>query len=161
MNTTEILNKSLAWLYLGERNTRGLNRGFSDQLQVNLTCSSGWLIGFESNGSHEWRYYFGDEGKDAAHPASDVINLSPVAPQELYILTQIILHALNTEPGRFHVLSELPGLENRDGHQLELLACYLVKQGWIEARTWENGFLVKLSIQGKIFVGNHGHEAWA
>jgi hypothetical protein len=81
--------------------------------------------------------------------------MAKVVPQEIYTLTQVILNTLNSEPNRFHDMGNLPGLENRDWHQLGQIARYLLKQRWIEVKVTRNGFLIKLTIQGKVLVCNH------
>lgn len=156
MNTTEILNKSLAWLYYKECKSTGTSRQTASQLGRSIVFSP------KQKGSSEWyrkegtRSNFGYETKQA--PA-EAIDLAPVAPQELYILVQVILNTLNTEPNRFHNMSEVPGLEERSWNQLGQVARYLIKQGWIEAQPIDGGFLIKLTIQGKVYVDNL--NAWA
>ena len=159
MNTTEILNKSLAWLYYKERKTTGTSRDYSNMPQVTNTYKNSQAKGYDSYDKNNWRNNFGNEYKSAVTQQTESSSLAQVAPQELYILTQVILNTLNTEPDRFHDMSEIPGLESREWTQLGQIALYLLKQQWIEAKATNTGFLIKLSIQGKIYLGNN--EAWA
>ncbi|MDB5263480.1 MAG: hypothetical protein JWQ14_2763 [Adhaeribacter sp.] len=92
---------------------------------------------------------------NVVRPLPEAVSMKHVAPQELYILTQVILHTLNTEPERFHNMSEIPGLESWRWNQLGEIARYLLKQGWIEVKPKTDGFLIKLTISGKVFVCNH------
>ena len=87
--------------------------------------------------------------------APELVGMAKMVPQELYTLTQVILNTLNSEPNRFHDMGKLPGLENKDWHQLGQIARYLRKQRWIEVKVTRNGFLIKLTIQGKVLVCNH------
>jgi hypothetical protein len=97
---------------------------------------------------------FGKEVKYYVNQTVEVVDRATVITQELYILTQVILNTLNTEPARFHNMSELPGLESRNWHQLNQVARYLLKQGWIESKTIECGLLIKLTLKGKILMTN-------
>ncbi|MGV3588913.1 MAG: hypothetical protein ACO1OF_18055 [Adhaeribacter sp.] len=155
MNTTEILNKSLTWLYYKERKTTGTNRSISNLQQGNNAPLSGRITGYDIYEKNKRS----NQAASSVNQATEATDLTQVAPQELYILTQVILNTLNTEPDRFHDMSEIPGLENREWNQLGQIALYLMKQGWIEAKGTATGFLIKLSMQGKIYLGNN--EAWA
>jgi hypothetical protein len=159
MNTTEILNKSLAWLYYKEKKSTGASRDVSNLLVATNTYNPSQSGGSELNEKDAYRYNFGYEVKYTVNHTAEPIGKTLVAPQELYILTQVILNTLNTEPDRFHDMSEIPGLEGREWNQLGQVARYLLKQGWIEAKAIEAGFLIRLTIQGKIYVGNN--DAWA
>ena len=160
MNTTEILNKSLAWLYYKERKSTGTSREISNLLKATNSYSKCQMGGAELNEKDAHLYYFGYEVKYAGNQGTEPGGMAQVAPQELYILTQVILNTLNTEPERFHDMSEIPVLEGRECIQLGQVARYLLKQGWIEAKGIETGFLIKLTMQGKIYVGNNGAWAW-
>src|SRR5687767_12097411 len=72
---------------------------------------------------------------------TDLAGLAKVVPPELSTLTQVILNTLNSEPNRFHDMGKLPGLENRDWHQLGQIARYLLMQRWIEVKVTTAGFL--------------------
>lgn len=159
MNTTEILNKSLTWLYYKERKTTGTSRSISNLQQVNNSPKSGRITGYDFYEKNSRGNHVNIEFKSSVNQAAEAPGFTQVAPQELYILTQVILNTLNTEPDRFHDMSEIPGLENRSWNQLGQIALYLMKQGWIEAKGTATGFLIKLSMQGKIYLGNN--EAWA
>jgi hypothetical protein len=156
MNTTEILNKSLAWFYYKEQGMNGSKMELNSLLQ---SYSQNQLLGLEIAGGTDFRNTFGYEVNDAGVAAVDIAGVQQVAPQEVYILTQVILNTLNTEPEKFHVMAEIPGLEAGAGNQLAKVASYLIKQGWIEAKTTEAGLLVKLTIQGKLYLRNN--DAWA
>ena len=112
-----------------------------------------------ANKKNGWCYGLGKEVKTVANYTAVAFGLRLVAPQELYILTQIILNTLNTESDQFHDMSELPGLENHDPNQLSQVAGYLLKQGWVEVKAIETILLIKLTMPGKMFVGNT--YAWA
>lgn len=155
MNTTEILNKSLAWLYYKERKTTGLSRDFSHLSQVTTTCKNNQVTGYDLCDKNNWVNNFGSEFKWTSNYQPEAPTFAQVAPQELFILTQVILNTLNTEPERFHDMTEIPDMECHTWTQLGEVALYLLKQGWIEAKATTTGFLIKLSIPGKIYLGNN------
>jgi hypothetical protein len=159
MNTTEILNKSLAWLHTKERSTTDTSQELSKLLLVTNTYRSCQMGVSELSEEQAHLYSFGYNVKYTLNRNTEAGGIAQIAPQELYILAQVILHTLNTEPERFHDMSELPGLESRNWYQLGQIARYLLKQGWIEVKAIRIGFLIKLTIDGKIHVGNH--DAWA
>jgi len=85
--------------------------------------------------------------------------VNQVAPEEVYILTQVILNTLNIDPDRFHNMFEIPGLETEGWEQLAKVAHYLIKEGWIEPKAVEEKLLVKLTMEGKIYLRNN--NAWS
>ncbi|WP_146901250.1 hypothetical protein [Adhaeribacter aerolatus] len=160
MNTTEILNKSLAWLYYNkERKTTGINQNTPNLSAVTNSYRTSQVTGYDSYEKSTRRNNIGNGFKSAVYQPAEANHFASVEPHELYILTQVILNTLNTEPDRFHDMSEIPGLESRQWSQLGQIALYLLKQEWIEAKATSTGFLIKLSMQGKIYLGNN--EAWA
>jgi hypothetical protein len=158
MNTTEILNKSLAWLHTKERKMTGTSREIVNLLLDTHTFSPSQMGGSELSEQEGHLYASGNGFIYNSHTTESDGN-TQVAPQELYILTQVILNTLNTEPERFHDMAALPGLESRNRRQLGQIARYLLNQVWIELRATRTGVLIKLTIEGKIYLGNH--NAWA
>ncbi|MGV3589450.1 MAG: hypothetical protein ACO1OF_20755 [Adhaeribacter sp.] len=72
--------------------------------------------------------------------------------EELYFLTQVILNTLNTEPERFHDMFDIPGLETESWEQLANVTQYLIAEGWIEPKAVAEKLLVKLTIEGKLYL---------
>ena len=158
MNTTEILNKSLAWLQTKEGKITDTSREIAHLLLDTHPFSSCQMGGSALSEKEAHLYSFGEEVK-YNNPKTVPDSTTQEALLEIYILTQVILNTLNTEPERYHNMAALPGLESWDWHQLGQIARYLVNQGWIEVQAIKTGFLIKLTIEGKIYVGNH--NAWA
>jgi len=159
MNTTEILNKSLAWFNYKEKETTANRWSLSKLKSAPSNVTQNQLLDLNLSEIGEVTNYFGYGTKPATDSLANTATISQVAPQEVHFLTQIILNTLNTDPDRFHDMSEIPGLENRGWDLLGEVARYLIKQGWIEAKATPTGFLIKLTIQGKVYVGIN--DAWA
>ena len=159
MNTAEILSKSLAWLSCREQEIPLPGQEFSDVLNLlNATASSQFAgLAIAENGEIRNFYKNGRQNSFVTFP--NVTDEKPVAPEEVYFLTQVILNTLNTEPNRFHDMLDIPGLEAEAWDQLFGVAHYLITQGWIEPKATGEKLLVKLTIEGKIYLSNT--NAWS
>ena len=87
------------------------------------------------------------------------VDTEPAASEEVYVLTQVILNTINTEPSQFHDMLDIPGLEDVRWEVLAQVAQYLISQGWLESKAVENKLLVKLTIEGKLYL--RYNNAWS
>jgi len=158
MNTTEILNKSLAWFNYKETATTS-NRNVVNQPQAINSFSSNQFLDLKLAECGVFRNDFGYEIAPITDAGAIANDFQQAAPVEVYILTQLILNTLNTDSNAFHNMSEIPGLETREWDQLGEVASYLLKQGWVEAKANAKDFFLRLTIQGKIYL--RSTSAWA
>jgi hypothetical protein len=161
MNTTELLNKSLAWLGYTETAATSRTRNASNHLQPAESFCADPFLDLKLAECGVIRNGFGYEIAAATDQATTAVDLQQVAPMEIYILTQLILNTLNIDHNIFHNMSEIPGLEGRAWDQLGEVASYLLRQGWVEANANANSkdFYLKLTIQGKVYLRTT--NAWA
>ncbi|WP_026463211.1 hypothetical protein [Adhaeribacter aquaticus] len=154
MNTSEILNQTLAWLYYKDQESPGSMWDISSFLNTLGLKTESQLIGLELAERGYLRTYFRYETRNSFNAAINMSGIQQVAPKEVHALTQVILNTLNSEPEKYHDLSEIPGLESKEWAQLAEFARYLLKQGWIEANSREEKLFVKLTIKGSIYLRN-------
>lgn len=164
MDTTEIIEKSLAWLYFTEQELTGNSWDLADHLNLPDASLLNPFIVLEVNRNGSLQESFHFSAKDSCITTVNIAGLQPAAPQEVYVLTQIILNTINTESSTFHDMAEIPGLESGEDNHLAVVARYLIKQyllrqGWIEAKVSDNGLLIKLSLEGKLYLKIN--NAWA
>jgi len=150
MNSTDILDKTLAWLYSKEQDAFFSSRILSYFLQPALPE---WSYG-------GYLYNYNQEGEGSTLPITrSYSDQQAVTPREVEDLTQIILHTLNSDPDRFHDMAEIPGLEAQECIQRMELARYLLKQGLIEAASKETQLSIKLTIKGSMYLRSHDSAA--
>jgi hypothetical protein len=104
------------------------------------------------------------ENKNFTSAAFNLASVQTIVPQEVYILTIIILNTINTKPSTFHNIAAIPGLEYLSEEKFGRVAHYLIKQyllgrGWIEAQPSAEGLLIKLTLEGKLYLKSN--NAWA
>jgi hypothetical protein len=155
MNTSEILNKTLAWLYIKEQETPGNMWDITGYLDSIGEQHQSDAIGLELAERGYLRTYYRYESQNSFNAAINTIGMQQVAPEEVFTLTQIVLNMLNCEPDKFHDISELPGLESKEWLQLVEFTRYLLKQGWIEAKVLNDKLLIKLTIEGRLYLRNY------
>lgn len=111
------------------------------------------FTGLEVAEGGEIRSYYRCEPKKLGNTNFTVgLEHETAAPEELYFLTQVILNTLNTQPERFHDMFDIPGLETESWEQLVSVAQYLIAEGWIEPNIVAEKLLVKLTIEGKLYL---------
>lgn len=163
MNTTDILNKSLAWLSYTETASIGSARNAARKLQPAESFCANQFLDLKLAECGVTRNNFGYEIAPATDllpiPVGTPVGFQQVEPMEVYILTQLILNTLNTDSNAFHNMAEIPGLEDREWDQLGEVASYLLSQGWIEAKASAKDFFLRLTIQGKVYLRTT--SAWA
>ena len=155
MNTSEILNKTLAWLYIKEQEVPGNLWDITGYLDSIGEQHQSDVIGLELAERGYLRTYYRYENQNSFNAAINTIGMQQVAPEEVFTLTQIVLNMLNCEPLKFHDISELPGLESKEWLQLVEFTRYLLKQGWIEAKVLNDKLLIKLTIEGRLYLKNY------
>ncbi|MDB5263210.1 MAG: hypothetical protein JWQ14_2493 [Adhaeribacter sp.] len=155
MNTSEILNKTLAWLYINEQEKPGHLWDISGYLDSMGEQHQSDVIGLELAERGYLRTYYRYEVQNTFNAAINTWGIQQVAPEEVFTLTQIVLNMLNCEPEKFHNISELPGLENKKWVQLVEFTRFLLKQSWIEAKVLNDKLLVKLTIEGRLYLKNY------
>ncbi|PIQ19695.1 MAG: hypothetical protein COW65_19320 [Cytophagales bacterium CG18_big_fil_WC_8_21_14_2_50_42_9] len=160
MNTTDILDKTLAWLYAKEHDATISSRILSyflqpigGKIQLQSATPDWGARGYQFDGSNK------ETEESVLHINRSYSNQQGVPPQEVEDLTQIILHTLNTNPDRFHDMAEIPGLETQEWMQRMELARYLLKQGLIEANTQGSILFIKLTIKGSMYLRTHDSAA--
>lgn len=159
MNTIEILNKTLSWLYYKEQETPGSMWDISTFLNTLGLKTESQLIGLELAERGYLRTYYRYETRNSFNASINMSGIQQVAPREVHMLTQVILNTLNSSPDIFHDLSEIPGLESKDWTQLSDFAKYLLKQGWVEAKARDERLFVKLTIKGRLYLRSHDTAA--
>jgi len=155
MITSEILNKTLTWLYVKEQETPGNMWDITGYLDSIGEQHQSDAIGLELAERGFLRTYYRYETKNSFNAAINITGMQQVAPEEVFTLTQIVLNTLNCEYDKFHDMAELPGLENKEWSQLIEFARYLIKQSWIEAKVISDKLLVKLTIEGRLYLRNY------
>ncbi|GEO04849.1 hypothetical protein AAE02nite_25130 [Adhaeribacter aerolatus] len=155
MNTSEILNKTLAWLYIKEQEVPGTMWDITGYLDSIGEQHQSEAIGLELAERGYLRTYYRYESQNIFNAAINTIGIQQVAPEEVFTLTQIVLNTLNCEPQRFHDISDLPGLEAKAWLQLVEFTRYLLKQNWIEAKVLNDKLLVKLTIEGRLYLKSY------
>ncbi|MDB5261025.1 MAG: hypothetical protein JWQ14_306 [Adhaeribacter sp.] len=159
MNTTENLHQSFAWLS-GEAREKSLPcYDVSDVLNLMNISFFSQFGGLEVAADGEIRGFNRFVQNRPYDTATDAAEVKQAAPEEVYFLTQVILNTLNTVPERFHDMFDIPGLETEGWELLANVAQYLITQGWIEPKAVEEKLLVKLTIEGKIYLRNS--NAWS
>lgn len=159
MNTTEILNKSLAWLSYTETTSKGSIRNAVNNLQPTESFCADQFLDLKLAECGVMRNNFGYEIAPATDLRIPSVGFQQAEPMEVYVLTQLILNTLNTDSAAFHNMSEIPGLEGRAWDQLGEVASYLLRQGWVEAKANAKDFFLRLTIQGKVYL--RSTSAWA
>lgn len=155
MNTSDILNKTLAWLYIKEQETPGTMWDITGYLDSIGEQHQSDAIGLEMAERGYLRTYYRYETKNTFSAAINVTGMQQVAPEEVFSMTQIVLNVLNCEPEKHHDISDLPGLETKTWSQLIEFSRYLLKQGFIEAKVLSDKLLVKLTIEGRLYLRNY------
>ena len=155
MNTSEILNKTLAWLYIKEQEVPGNMWDITGYLDSIGEQHQSEAIGLELAERGYLRTYYRYESQNVFNAAINTTGIEQVAPEEVFTLTQIVLNTLNCEPQRYHDISDLPGLEYNAGMQLLEFTRYLLKQNWIEAKVLNDKLLVKLTIEGRLYLKSY------
>jgi len=159
MNSSDILDKTLAWLHSTKQDAAISTRIFSYFLQP-IGGKTMLQLAFPVRNNGRYRYNFDQENDGNAYPINRSYSDLPMAtPQEVEDLTQIILHTLNSDPDRFHDMAEIPGLETKEWMQRMELARFLLKQGLIEANTRESMLSIKLTIKGTMYLRSHESAA--
>lgn len=158
MKSTDILNKTLGWLYSGEQNTAEGTWDIFGFLNLLSIKNKGDLIGLELAERGYLHSYEHFENRSFHNPAN-VPGSYQAVPQHVHAFTQVILHTLNCDSLKFHDMSEIPGLENKSWDQLSEFAHYLLKQGWIEVKNKDNKLYIKLTIQGNLYLRSHDTAA--
>lgn len=158
MNTTEILNKTLAWLYYKEQELPGNMWDISSFLKTMGLKTQSHSIGLALAEHGYLSSYYRYENR-AFNATINMNGIKQVAPQQVHALTQVILNTLNSEPNKYHDLSEIPGLDNMVWTQLSEFAKYLLKQGWIEAKAKDDKLYIKLTLQGGLYLRSHDTAA--
>jgi len=156
MNITEKLQNSLAWFPTGKQGEAGARYDISAVLDlVNLNFAQGLEISEDG----KIRAYCRNNNVGYASATDDVAATKPVVTEEVYFLTQVILNTLNSDPERYHNMLDIPGLETEGWNELASVAQYLITQGWVEPKTLNEKLLVKLTIQGKVYLRTN--NAWS
>jgi len=159
MNSTDILEKTLVWLYSQEQNAIISSRILSYFLQPIGGKTMRQAVGSEWPQSN-YRYDYSQEKENhSLHVNRSNSDNQAVPPREVEALTQIILHTLNSEPERFHDMAEIPGMETKENIQRMELARYLLKMGLIEATSKETQLSIKLTIKGIMYLRTHDSAA--
>ncbi|GEO05981.1 hypothetical protein AAE02nite_36450 [Adhaeribacter aerolatus] len=155
MNTREILSKSIAWISCRDRETALPAYEVSNVLNSLNDSFFSHFTGLEVAEGGEIRSYYRCGGQAVADCILKEDLLHVTAPEEVYFLTQVILNTLDTEPDRFHDMFDIPGLEMEEWARLAGLAQYLIAEGWIESKAGEERLLIKLTIEGELYLRNN------
>ena len=159
MNTTDILDKTLAWLNYTEQEESISSRILSYFLGPEVGRMQLQLAFPDWNGNRYFHFFGQPQEWYTLRMAGDSSDNSKVTPREVEDLTQIILHTLNSDPERFHDMAEIPGLESKEYlHRLEITR-FLLKQGLIEATSIGTKLSVKLTIRGTMYLRTHESAA--
>jgi len=159
MNSTDILDKTLAWLYAKEQDASISCRILSYFLQPIGGKTMLHTANSEGNNSISLYAYSQDKENNTFPISRNHFDQQAVTPREVETLTQIILHTLDSDPDRFHDMAEIPGLETNEWMQRMELARYLLKQGLIEANSKETKLFIKLTIKGIMYLRTHDSAA--
>jgi len=159
MNASDILDRTLAWLYSNEQDATISTRFLSYFLQP-IGGKTMLHLASQTRNDSGYRFNFDQENDGNSYAINRSYPDLPMAtPREVEDLTQIILHTLNSDPDRFHDMAEIPGLEAKEWtHRMEL-ARFLLKQGLIEANTRESILSIKLTIRGTMYLRSHESAA--
>lgn len=151
MKSIETLDKTLAWAYFKDQEKPGSTwdiAGFLHTLGVN---SQAQLLGSELADQGYQRIDW-HANKRNYRASLGIAGKKKPFPGEVDALTQVILHTLNSDPKKFHDMSEIPGLESKAWTHLSQITHYLLRQGWVEASAKDDKLYVKLTIKGSIYL---------
>lgn len=151
MKSIETLDKTLAWSYIKDQEKPGSTWNIAGFLHTLGLKSQAKLLGSElaDQGYHHIDRYASEKTYSTSLNNSGKKSRSP---EEVNTLTQVILHTLNSDPKKFHDMSEIPGLESKAWTQLSEITHYLLKQGWVEASAKDNKIFVRLTFKGSIYL---------
>ena len=151
MKSIETLDKTLAWSYFKDQEKPGSTWDIAGFLHTLGLKSQAQLLGSElaDQGYQQIDWY---AGKKNFHGSLNIAGKKSKTPEEVNALTQVILHTLNSDPNKFHDMSQIPGLESKAWTHLSEITHYLLKQGWIEASAKDDKLYVKLTFKGSIYL---------
>ena len=158
MAKVDLLTKSLISIKYLTGKRRRTNHYYLKQGRKNDAVKREQAPVWESSELVKWHLYVKQELNKLRTLSAVGDEVPSGAPQELNLITQVVLNTLNSAPNRFHDLSELPGLETHAPQQLDQFSNYLSQQGWIEEKVMVTGLLVKLTMKGQLFAEQH--NAW-
>jgi hypothetical protein len=151
MKSIETLDKTLAWAYFKDQEKPGSTWDIAGFLHTLGLKSQAQLLGSELTDQGYQRIdWHGNKKHDRA--SLSIAGKKNRFPGEMNALTQVILHTLNSDPKKFHDMSEIPGLENKAWTHLSQITHYLLKQGWVEAKAKDDKLYVKLTFKGSIYL---------
>jgi len=159
MNTTDILDKTLAWLNYTEQEESISSRILSYFLQPEGGRTQLQLAFPDWTGNKYYHLFDQEQESYTLRITGDTSDTAKVTPQEVEDLTQIILHTLNSDPERYHDMAEIPGLEAKEYLQRLEITRYLSRQGLIEANAIDTKLSVKLTIRGTMYLRTHESAA--
>lgn len=151
MKSIETLDKTLAWAYFKDQEKPGSTWDIAGFLHTLGLKSQAQLLGSEL-ADQGYQQIDWNATKKPYSAAGFMTGKKAGFPQEVNTLTQVILHTLNSDPKRFHDMSEIPGLEAKAWTHLSEITHYLLKQGWVEASAKDDKLYVKLTFKGSIYL---------
>jgi hypothetical protein len=151
MKSTETLDKTLAWSYFKDQEKPGSTWDIAGFLHTLGRQSQAQLLGSElaDQGYQRIDWYRNKKNYAATLGIGGKKNRTSA---KVNALTQVILHTLNSDPKKFHDMSEIPGLESKAWTNLSEITHYLLKQGWVEASAKDDKLFVKLTFKGSIYL---------
>jgi hypothetical protein len=151
MKSIETLDKTLAWAYFKDQEKPGSTWDIAGFLHTLGLKSQAKLLGSELADQGYQRIDW-HTSKRNYHTSLNITGKKNPFPGEVNALTQVILHTLNSDPKKFHDMSEIPGLESKPWTHLSQITHYLLRQGWIEASAKDDKLYVKLTFKGSIYL---------
>lgn len=151
MKPSETLDKTLAWSYFKDQEKPGSTWDIAGFLHTLGLQSQAQLLGSElaDQGYQQIDWY---ATKKSYHASLRITGKKTGRTEEVNALAQVILHTLNSNPKRFHDMSQIPGLESKAWTHLSEITHYLLKQGWVEASAKDDKFYVKLTFKGALYL---------
>jgi hypothetical protein len=151
MKSIETLDKTLAWSYFKDQEKPGSTWDIAGFLHTLGLKSQAQLLGSELADQGYQRIDW-HANKKNYHASLSIAGKKNPFPGEVNALTQVILHTLNSDPKKFHDMSEIPGLESKAWTHLSQITHYLLRQGWVEASAKDDKIYVKLTFKGSIYL---------